>query len=172
MNELEAIKDAVLEKLPNLEWDLDLPDNASASSWLDLNLGDNVVTIEWKPTKGFGLYLDDDESYGSKPNEVYRTAERLLSRIDLLIQHKRTLRMREIRELLDLSQEELGKFLGQKQASISKIESRSDIKFTTLLKYISALGGRVEIKAHFDDCDVTLAFSDQDDANLLDSNNL
>jgi len=170
MNELEKIKDVVVEKLPNLKWKLDIPDDESGSTWLDLNLGNDAITIEWRPNMGFGVFIDDEESYGNKPTEIYRSPEILLSRIDLLIRDKRDLKIREIRELLGLSQEDLGKLLGQKQASISKMESRRDLMLTTMFRYIHALGGHIEIKAHFDDCDVPLSSGYSNDNGLFRNN--
>ena len=74
--------------------------------------------------------------------------------------HKINLKLKEIREILGVSQMDLGEILGQKQGSISKLESREkDVRFNTICSVIAALGGTLEIKAHFKDFDVPLDFS-------------
>jgi transcriptional regulator with XRE-family HTH domain len=53
----------------------------------------------------------------------------------------------ELREAVNLTQESLAEALGVKQASISKMEHRSDMYLSTLRKIIEAMGGRLEIVA-------------------------
>jgi len=55
----------------------------------------------------------------------------------------------ELRRAFDVSQEDLAKLLKVTQASVSKVETRSDLHLSTLVAYIEALGGEVEILAHF-----------------------
>lgn len=55
----------------------------------------------------------------------------------------------ELRRAFEVSQEDLAKLLKVTQASVSKIEGRSDLHLSTLVAYIEALGGEVEILAHF-----------------------
>lgn len=161
MNELETLKDDLLNKIPQIDYDYDPSETESGSSWLDLRYENQFINIEWNPSKGFGLYIDEEDSYGSGPNEIYRSKEKLSKRIDmLLLHHKLHLKLKEIREINGVSQSELGYLLGQKQGSISKIESReSDVLFKTLCTMVEALGGTLEIKAHFDDFDVPLDLS-------------
>jgi predicted transcriptional regulator len=53
----------------------------------------------------------------------------------------------ELREALDLTQEALADALNVTQASISKMERRSDMYLSTLRKIIEAMGGKLEIIA-------------------------
>lgn len=55
----------------------------------------------------------------------------------------------ELRQARRLSQEQLGRTLQVKQASISKLERRADMYLSTLRSYIEALGGELEIVARF-----------------------
>ncbi|MGH8701077.1 MAG: helix-turn-helix domain-containing protein [Burkholderiales bacterium] len=55
----------------------------------------------------------------------------------------------ELRRALKVSQEDLAKLLEVTQANVSKIESRADLHLSTLVAYIEALGGEVEILARF-----------------------
>ena len=161
MNELEIVKINLLRRIPQIDCDYDPGETEAGSSWLDVKYEDQSINIEWNPDKGFGLYLDDGDSYGIEPNEVYRNKEKLYKRIFMLfLDQKLHLKLKELRELKGISQSELGVLLGQKQGSISKIESReNDVLFKTLCMMVEALGGSLEIKAHFDDFDVPLDLS-------------
>jgi DNA-binding XRE family transcriptional regulator len=54
----------------------------------------------------------------------------------------------ELREAMDLTQESLADTLHVKQASISKMERRSDMYISTLSKIIKAMGGELQIIAN------------------------
>lgn len=56
-----------------------------------------------------------------------------------------------LRQARQLSQERLADLLHVKQASISKLERRTDMYLSTLRSYIEALGGELEIIARFPD---------------------
>ena len=62
----------------------------------------------------------------------------------------------EVRQALALTQATLAETLGVGQAEISKIENRADLFVSTLRKYVSAMGGDLEIRAVFPDHAVTL----------------
>jgi DNA-binding XRE family transcriptional regulator len=55
----------------------------------------------------------------------------------------------ELRRQLNLTQEALAEALGTSQASVSKLEHRSDIYLSTLRRYVEAMGGELEITARF-----------------------
>jgi len=55
----------------------------------------------------------------------------------------------ELRAARQLTQESLADLLGIKQASISKMERRTDMYISTLTKFIEAMGGTLEIRACF-----------------------
>lgn len=62
---------------------------------------------------------------------------------------RKEIRLTELRNVLGISQEELGHLLEKKQAAISRFERRSDMHISTLREFIAALGGRLEIIATF-----------------------
>jgi ribosome-binding protein aMBF1 (putative translation factor) len=64
--------------------------------------------------------------------------------------------MNELRQARQMSQERLAEMLGKKQASVSKIEHRTDMYISTLRSYIEAMGGQLKIVAHFPDGDVVI----------------
>ncbi|MEX2524871.1 MAG: XRE family transcriptional regulator [Gammaproteobacteria bacterium] len=55
----------------------------------------------------------------------------------------------ELRRAKALSQEQLAELLHIKQASVSKLERRTDMYIRTLRSYIEAMGGTLEINAVF-----------------------
>ncbi len=57
----------------------------------------------------------------------------------------------ELRKARSLTQEQLAEKLAIKQASISKMESQTDMYISTMRKYIEAMGGELEIIANFPD---------------------
>ena len=49
------------------------------------------------------------------------------------------------------TQGEIAKKLGVRQASIAKLEKRSDVMLSTLRNYIEAMGGKLELLVEFPD---------------------
>ncbi len=59
------------------------------------------------------------------------------------------LALAELREAQDLTQVQLAKQLGIDQGAVSKIERRTDMYLSTLRNVIQAMGGKLELTAHF-----------------------
>jgi transcriptional regulator with XRE-family HTH domain len=55
----------------------------------------------------------------------------------------------ELRAAQHLTQAEIAKKLDVSQASISQLESQADIYLSTLDRYVTATGGRLELRAVF-----------------------
>jgi transcriptional regulator with XRE-family HTH domain len=64
-----------------------------------------------------------------------------------LIEEEMTLR--ELRKTLELTQAEMSNKLHMKQEAISRLERRSDLLLSTLISYIEAMGGKLNITAKF-----------------------
>ncbi len=69
---------------------------------------------------------------------------------------RKEMALNELRYARNLTQEQLAKILEQSQANISKLEKRTDIYISTLRSYIEAIGGHLEILAHFPEGDVKI----------------
>ena len=67
----------------------------------------------------------------------------------------------ELRKMREMTQLQLGEVLGVHQSEVSKIEHRSDICVSTLVEYIEALGGHLEIRAVFPDRQVLISHFDE-----------
>jgi transcriptional regulator with XRE-family HTH domain len=66
------------------------------------------------------------------------------------------LSLHEIRHARARSQEELAQKLKVNQPAVAKLERREDVHVSNLRRYIEALGGKLEIKAHFPDGEVAI----------------
>jgi DNA-binding XRE family transcriptional regulator len=64
--------------------------------------------------------------------------------------------LEELRSAREMTQVNLAKVLGVQQASISKMERRTDMYLSTLRSYVEAMGGRLELRAVFQDGAVNL----------------
>jgi transcriptional regulator with XRE-family HTH domain len=56
-----------------------------------------------------------------------------------------SLRLQQVREAAGLTQEQVAQRMGVTQASLSRLEHRSDVKLSNIRKYIEAVGGRLEV---------------------------
>jgi predicted transcriptional regulator len=61
----------------------------------------------------------------------------------------RSMSLDELREALDLTQEELANRLQVKQPAVAKLERREDVRLSTLRALIEAMGGQIEVRAVF-----------------------
>ena len=74
------------------------------------------------------------------------------------------LNLARLRKHRKVSQTDVARRLSVSQANVSQLE-RGDIKFSTLAGYVGALGGRLVMKAVFDDETVVLSSSEPVKAN-------
>jgi transcriptional regulator with XRE-family HTH domain len=72
------------------------------------------------------------------------------------IELREEMALHELRQAIGTSQETLADQLDVLQPAIAKMERRADIRISSLRKMIEAMGGSLEIKAHFSHGDVTI----------------
>jgi hypothetical protein len=65
--------------------------------------------------------------------------------------------LQSLRRALDLSQVQLAETLNLDQPGISRLEKQTDMLVSTLGRYISAMGGRLEIRAVFPQGEVAIS---------------
>jgi predicted transcriptional regulator/DNA-binding XRE family transcriptional regulator len=81
--------------------------------------------------------------------------------------------LKDLRELLGLTQAEMARRLNVGQAAISKIEQRGDIQISSLMKYVVALGAKLNITAVFPpNADAAAHLSDVFDVEIQDDDQL
>lgn len=74
-----------------------------------------------------------------------------------------TSRLTRLRESIHLTQQQVAVKMAVKQAAISQIEGRDDLRLSTLMRYVTALGGRLSIRVTMPDgAEHDLATSPQD----------
>jgi transcriptional regulator with XRE-family HTH domain len=66
-------------------------------------------------------------------------------------QLREAMTLEELRKAQDLSQQEVAASLAIGQPAVAKLEKRADMHVSNLRRYIEALGGTLEITAHFGD---------------------
>jgi DNA-binding XRE family transcriptional regulator len=62
----------------------------------------------------------------------------------------------ELREMRGVSQATVAKILETSRPNVSRIENETDVRLSTLERYVEALGGQLEIHAVFEDQDIKL----------------
>lgn len=82
-----------------------------------------------------------DKRVGDDPERVERARQMMLAE----------LRLAELRKHRHVSQATLAERLDVSQSNVSQFERGNDIRLSTLKSYVQALGGRIEIRAVFDD---------------------
>lgn len=85
--------------------------------------------------------------------------------------HAEYLTIQDVRKARSLTQEQLAKALGIKQANVSQLEKRSDLLLSTLRSYIEAMGGELHLVAEFPDRPAVFvaSLSDSDTETDLDA---
>ena len=129
--------------------------------WVDLGTTTGHLTVEWSPQRGFGLYEQTEEPvFGAQPLEFFSEPALMLRRATQLLDDGQvgSIGLRELRELHSLSQAELAKRLGVQQAAVSRVERRSDLHLDTLITIVEALGGTLDMRVKFANCEVPLRF--------------
>ena len=69
---------------------------------------------------------------------------------------RKKMALREIREALALSQQDVAKRLAIRQPAVAKLERRGDMHVGKLRCLVEAMGGRLRMVAEFPDGDVTI----------------
>ena len=64
--------------------------------------------------------------------------------------------LQDLRQALDLTQTQVAELLQMNQAAISKMEHQGDMYISTLQKFVTALGGNLQLVARFPDREVVL----------------
>lgn len=155
-NALQNIGDGILERFPNSQLNFDIAENEEGSSFLDVKVGDYSLVIEWSPRRGIGITANSEIGYGEGPQEVFKEPSAALHRVlELLLSRTKTvpppITLGQLRRERSLTQAQIAYSLNIQQASVAKMEKRSDILISTLQAIVSAMGGRLRIRAVFPD---------------------
>ncbi|MBX9719900.1 MAG: helix-turn-helix domain-containing protein [Candidatus Obscuribacterales bacterium] len=157
MNEIQQLQRFLLKAFSRARITLDEPIFENGVWSLNVFLPDYHLAVAWQTNKGFGIVSNDSHGYGESADEVYDDLKSALPRVIQLLNERLVtvpppaVRLKDLREELGLSQEEVARRLGKKQASISRAEARSDYHVSTLKEFAQALGAKLIVKMVFPD---------------------
>lgn len=160
--ELSTFLAQVQDLLGEAEVSFDRPDDAEGEWWIDIRCNGFSTTLSWRPKLGFGVFTDEP-LYGSRADELYRRPDLAARRVMLLCEQWRTSRLvtplwlAEVRKLTGTPQTVLAASLDRNQPAVSRLETREDVKLSTLASYVEAMGGKLEMRVHFKDWDAAIA---------------
>jgi Type III secretory pathway, lipoprotein EscJ len=162
MTIIQQFVDEAKDLMPLLQISADQPDNPNGIYWLDIESDDFTTAVSWSAGHGFGFYTQDN-IYGERPDEIYKKPAMAARRLQQLYMSRNESQsdqivpwLRQLRALVDLPQTTVAEKLDIQQAAISRLESRSDIKLSSLLAYMKALDIQLEIKAHNADFEMSV----------------
>jgi len=149
--------ETVVRERPNARVDVDKPRNPDGEWMLDIASGRFRTTVAWRPSLGFGFFTSEEQGIGDRPDEIYRKAEDAYTRLCQLMERAESksslssMLLGELRQLVGTPQTELAEKLDINQAAISRLENREDMLLGSLIAYIEAMGGELELRARFRD---------------------
>jgi len=157
MNPFKTILSIVASLFPDARTAVTRPKQDDGVWALDIDLDDNSISVEWERATGFGISTVRAESYGEGSDEAYPDEITALARlITLLGLKQRTapqapIMLSELRERRSCTQAALAGKLKIRQPTLSAIEHREDVQVGTIRSFVSALRGKLELLAVFDD---------------------
>jgi DNA-binding transcriptional regulator YiaG len=167
MNSIERLRNMVKERFPTATFALDSPDSPTGVWWLDLYLDASHIAVEWRPGQGFGISTPSIDDFGVGADEIHESTTGAFERIrELLLSQTKTrspvdVPLPKLRESLQVTQAEIAKRLGINQASLSRMERRSDMFIGSLRNLVEALGGSLELIARFPEATVRIHLNDE-----------
>lgn len=142
-------------RCPRAEVEIDAPRDRSGEWVLDLRKGKRHMSISWRSDFGFGLFTAAQAGIGDRPDEIYTRAEEASARVCHQLANSghgpRFMGLKDLRHLRGTSQMALADAMRIDQAAVSRIEARDNMHLSSLVQYIEAMGGQVEIRARFDE---------------------
>jgi len=148
----------VQAKFPHFTYEIDRADTESGNSWLDIFAGNEVITVEYRPNLGFGIYKDKSSDYGNGPDEVFRNENLIIARLEaILIAHKTDIRLKELQEMFGETYESSQATKVIPHSETDQTSQEVQYPLEELLSFVKSHGGSLEIKAHFEECDVPIS---------------
>jgi DNA-binding XRE family transcriptional regulator len=168
MNKIESLRQHILRLHPGALTNLDPPLQEGGVWSLDVDLADKQLAIEWSQNTGFGISNKSFETFGETADEHITSVNEVRKRVEqLLTTEDRTapplpVLLSRLRERRGLTQQDLARKLGVRQATISGMERRDDVQLSTLRKIVEALGGILEVCGLFPDARYRIAVATAD----------
>jgi hypothetical protein len=154
---IEELAKRLRLRLTECKIDIDRPAKQSGTWSLMVEYGGHRMTAQWKPGSPIGVSCSPEYTYGEGASEVYGNVESACSSIvSLLLERAFTgkhtpVRLREWKKERSDSQEGHAGALNARQAAISRIEQRNDIRVSALREVLSSMGGELRVSVRFPD---------------------
>lgn len=162
MNKIQRLENDLQHVKPEPKTSLSRPKAVDGIWFLDVELNNKHVIVEWTEDRGFGITTPSDHDFAEHADENYGSLANARRRVIQLLQSNTQtsppigILLARLREKRGLTQKALAERLGVKQATISGAESRGDIQLSTLRRLIEALGGTLEISCLFPEMRVSI----------------
>lgn len=158
-NEAAVLEEMICQRFPTANVTIDAPSDPKGRWFLDIDLKGHVIAVQWKDDEGFGITTTPSRiGYGEGAHEVYRDSKSAFRRIVALLlgavetAPPETVRLRELRLLMGMSQVELAEALDIQQAAVSRFENRQEkILLSSLRDFVAAMGCELQVMAKFPD---------------------
>ncbi len=87
------------------------------------------------------------------PDETPEQAARMQADVDAMITADKVYatRLAELRRVIGWTQTEVGRRMNASQPAVATLEAGSDMRISTLARYLTAIGGTAELTVHFAD---------------------
>ncbi len=157
MNSITKLQTYIAKMHPEAALALEEPLRQDGIWTLDVDLAGKHLTIDWSADSGFGISRPTKDGFGEGADEKLDTVGQAQKRVNQLLTTNELpappmpILLTRLREERGLTQMELATRMGVRQSTISGIERRDDVQFSTLRRVIEALGGKLEILASFSD---------------------
>lgn len=158
MNPIKRMERELHAALPDAHLTLDAPDDPAGDWFLDVRRGEQLVVVQWRPDRGFGVTSDTpDAGYGAGPDEVHDTVEAARDRVAFLLLKGEVssppaeVALRDLRAHAGVTQVELAHRLGVQQAAVSRTERRPGVSLSKLSEFVRALDAELEVSVRTKD---------------------
>ena len=88
MNPIHELLEIILKTFPTAKVTHDPAEIEGDSSFLDIQLDDYWLNVEWEPNRGFYLTARNDVVFGEGADEVYLDVSEAVRRVLWLLEHK------------------------------------------------------------------------------------
>jgi DNA-binding XRE family transcriptional regulator len=120
-------------------------------------MSNNVLAGSWIPSEDTDADGDDEVVLTDAHFEraEFTVADREQTDIDVVATlHAETVyfeRLSELRRALNITQTQVAQHMGTSQPAVATIEAKSDLRLSTLSRYLNAIGGSADVIVSFND---------------------
>ena len=153
---IEKFVDLMRRECPEARVAIDVPRDPKGEWMIDVSQGRFRTSVAWRSARGFGIFTAPDQGIGDRPDELYKRPDDACARVVQLIRRGRPgppsafMMLKELRQLMHTSQVDLAQTMQKDQAFISRLEGRDDMLLSSLIQFIEAMGGQLELRARFE----------------------